>query len=241
MVAATSVTLSRRKTSTGSFFPVRTAVYEYYTGVGSDSDHGRLGDLKLVTIREGTSSGSIIDQKYYRYYKQFGYSIAQAPYSSFEWGGTNNSYPPWGTDPIYPQDADNSVVSGIRLVVEGESFSRMAANYASYATQSDETLKPFAINHYTYETLGRLQLEFRSLWFNGVHGDEPSLYAVSSDFRSLARRRMQYVHRRPGRVRIRVPRESCNDRHGKRQLRTEHLANEDHRVSARHNTRRSLG
>ncbi|MDZ4850142.1 MAG: RHS repeat-associated core domain-containing protein [Pirellulaceae bacterium] len=147
-----NATLSRRNSSVDPYVAVRTAVYDYYTGEGTDSDYGRLGDLKVVTIRDGSITGALIDQKYYRYYKQSGLEIVPSSFNN-----ENN-----GTDPTFsPIEGDNSVWSGLKMVVENESFSRMAASIPTFLTASDEALKPFVNNFYEYERWGDYNWNFR--------------------------------------------------------------------------------
>jgi len=57
-----SVTL-RRQVGGGAWVTVQTVSYEYY---GASDSNGNLGDLKRVTLSDG--SGSVLDQWYYRYY-----------------------------------------------------------------------------------------------------------------------------------------------------------------------------
>ena len=158
-VLLSSVTHERRSGLSGTFSAIRTASYQYYNGEGPDAANGRLGDLKLVTIRDGGLSGSIIDQKYYRYYKFFGYARTTSS------GPTNNLTTTGGTDTTYPrytaawndpffnifQSADNSVWSGLRSTVENESFTRMVATVPSYETATDAQIKPYVNNFYRYE------------------------------------------------------------------------------------------
>ena len=57
----------RVATGTGSGFTTeRSVTYSYYTGLESGS-HGRLGDLKLAQVRDGGTSATVIDSKFYRY------------------------------------------------------------------------------------------------------------------------------------------------------------------------------
>lgn len=57
-----SVAHTQRDTTGGTFNPVRAVVYSYYNGEGTDAAHGRLGDLKLATIRQGNTSGPTLER-----------------------------------------------------------------------------------------------------------------------------------------------------------------------------------
>jgi hypothetical protein len=68
-VLISAVSLETRASSSASYVAIRSATYDYYTGDGTGADFGRLGDLKLVTVHDGGTSGSAIDHTYYRYSK----------------------------------------------------------------------------------------------------------------------------------------------------------------------------
>ncbi len=108
--------------------------------------HGRLGDLRLVTIRSGSLTGAIIDQKYYRYYKLWEYSVAGSG------GPTNNSATTGGTDATFTQrPLQTSINTGIKSIVQGESFQRLVSSNPSYTAVSDAVLKGYANKFYEYE------------------------------------------------------------------------------------------
>ncbi len=172
-VLLSEVSLMRRDTSAGSFYAVRTATYDYYTGnlTGADAENGRLGDLKLVTIHDGDSSGDVIDQSYYRYYKMSGYSRTPddngATNNPATTGGTDATFPTYTsswTDPFhnYQQGADNSVWSGLKSVVEGASLTRLAANYTNYTAASDAQIKPFVDHFFNYERWGDFRWDYET-------------------------------------------------------------------------------
>ena len=142
----TGVTLSQSTTTVGPYNPVRSANYDYYNGEGADSMHGRLGDLRLVTIRSGSLTGSVIDQKYYRYYKLWEYSVTGSAGPTNYWATTG------GTDTTFTQrPLQNSINTGIKSIVQGESFQRLVAINPSYAAVSDTVLKGFTNKFYEYE------------------------------------------------------------------------------------------
>lgn len=142
----TGVTLSQSTTTVGPYNPVRSATYDYYNGEGADSMHGRLGDLRLVTVRSGSLTGTIIDQKYYRYYKLWEYSVTGSAGPTNYWATTG------GTDTTFTQrPLQNSINTGIKSIVQGESFQRLVANNPSYTTVSDTILKGYTNKFYEYE------------------------------------------------------------------------------------------
>lgn len=154
-----SVSHTRRATSAGAFTAVRSVTYTYYTGEGTDAEHGRLGDLKLATIHDGGTGGAVIDQKYYRYNKMWGYARkldgnpANNPATA---GGTDTTFTRYTTnwnDPFFNvfQSADNQLWSGLKMAVEGEAFSRLTANYSNYEAATDNQVKPYVNNFYRYE------------------------------------------------------------------------------------------
>jgi len=114
----------RRDSAASPDVAVRSVTYDYYNGEGADSDHGRLGDLKLAIIRVGAISGSTIDHTYYRYYTQWGYSRSGDPSPTGNiatMGGTDTTFTrnttAWN-DPYFNifQPADNTVYSGLGSV-----------------------------------------------------------------------------------------------------------------------------
>jgi YD repeat-containing protein len=144
---------------------IRQAVYDYYTGRLSDGmggyvndPNGRLGDLRTVAIEDG--SGNIISQDYYRYYKLTG----ESTYTGDQ-GPTNDPATTGGPDPLQPSEAatydptdpgshDILVATGLKTVVQGASFDRMAAAVANYQTASDSALQPYVDNFFNYERWG---------------------------------------------------------------------------------------
>ena len=116
--------MQRQGTTNGPWVNVRTAAYEYYTGEGSDAANGRLGDLRLVTIKD--ASGTAIDHTYYRYYKFNGYTkqSTNPTYNTpAKTGGTDSSFPAQAeTTGTGGQPADNSVTSGVEVGVYGRSL-----------------------------------------------------------------------------------------------------------------------
>ena len=141
---------------------IRQAVYDYYTGRLSDGNggyindpNGRLGDLRTVSIEDG--SGNVISQDYYRYYKLTGES-----YYTGNQGPTNDSATTGGPDPLQPSEVygynpqspawtDVLLNSGLKTVVQGASFSRMAAAVSNYQTASDSAIQPYVDNFFQYE------------------------------------------------------------------------------------------
>jgi RHS repeat-associated protein len=173
-----SAILQRRASTLSAWEDVRTVEYSYYDGEGVDSDHGRLGDLKLVTIRDGGIAGDIIDHEYYRYYKMSGYTINGSI------GPTGNSATMGGTDTTYPATyyADNTITSGLKMVVRGESFARMIAEYPSYEGESDADLKKFANNFYAYERWADYQWSYD----NYANGDYDQAYHRYTRYRVVS-------------------------------------------------------
>jgi hypothetical protein len=117
-----SATLQRRANSSASWVSVRAAEYTYYTGEGSDSDYGRLGDLKKVVIRDyqrDAVNGEVVDNKYYRYNKFW--TPEYTGLSGYDLKGPGNDpATTGGTDTTYAQQAgDTTVFSGLRTIVEG--------------------------------------------------------------------------------------------------------------------------
>ncbi len=142
-----SATLWRKDTSSSPFDVVRSASYSYYSGVGSDSDHGRLGDLKLVNIHDGDVNSGVIEQKYYRYYKQWAQSRKGEPgrqTTSTQWRNGCDIHSLYNSmeRPYYTtfQPADNAVLSGLKSVVEGAAFSRLIAANPNYTSASDQVI-----------------------------------------------------------------------------------------------------
>ena len=140
---------------------VRQAVYDYYTGRLSNGmggytndPNGRLGDLRTVTIDDG--SGNAISGSYYRYYKFTGESdLTSSP------GPTNVEATTGGPDPLQPAisgagptDPDAFVYSGLKTVVTDAAFSRLAGAVSGYQTASDATIQPYINNFFTFERWG---------------------------------------------------------------------------------------
>ena len=164
-----TVTLERSNGS-GGWISVRRTNYTYYTGRlwnGSswqNDPNGRLGDLKLAVVQDAVISGSTtwetIDTKYYRYYKLTGESYANGAD-----GPTNDSATTGGPEPIQPRadisynpnspsPFDIKVMSGLKTVIEGESFARMAAAFPSYESASDDDIMSFVNHYFEYERWG---------------------------------------------------------------------------------------
>ncbi|WP_406694559.1 hypothetical protein V5E97_26160 [Singulisphaera sp. Ch08] len=162
-----SVTLERPDGLSG-WIAVQRAQYTYYTGRVSDGlggwlndPDGRLGDLKLAQIDNASGSGGSItwhgvDTKYYRYYKFTGesnYVTSKGPTNaSATTGGPNPIQPAYGSyNPISPDPLDMLVFSGLKTVVEGAEYARMAAAIPGYQTASDSSLKPYVNHYFKYE------------------------------------------------------------------------------------------
>jgi hypothetical protein len=160
------VALEQRPNSTSSWTTIQGANYYYYTGDGSDSAYGHLGDLKLVTMwNEGPDSIQVVTgQDYYRYYKFWG-TVYNSDVDYAEQGPTDIPATAGGTDDTYPKNADEVELggledyvlsSGLSVVVQGENFSRLLAAYGSISaidssstTQAD--LTPYADNTFSYQ------------------------------------------------------------------------------------------
>ncbi|HXE54301.1 MAG TPA: hypothetical protein VN541_14855, partial [Tepidisphaeraceae bacterium] len=140
---------------------IRSASYLYYNGTGLDSasparsvntSDGRLGDLESVTITD--ASGNVINQDYYRYYKLTG---EQDPSSSNPASATNNESTTGGPSPLQPAYSsqnpypDNYVFSGLKTVVQGASFDRLAAAVPNYLTTDDSGIQPYVNNFFNDE------------------------------------------------------------------------------------------
>ncbi|MFT3787346.1 MAG: hypothetical protein QM770_14460 [Tepidisphaeraceae bacterium] len=145
---------------------IRSVTYDYYTGVtgNSDSAYGRLGDLKLAQVHEGGTTGSVIDSKYYRYYKFTGvnYDAQISGVSQFvNPGPTNDPTTTGGSDTTFPAPTTPSgykqiVASGLRTVVEGAAYDRMVTHFgvtttADLGTISPEAIRAFADHDFQYE------------------------------------------------------------------------------------------
>ncbi len=109
----------------GGYTDERSTTYSYYTGAetGAAAGHGRLGDLKLVEVRDGGTSAEVIEGKYYRY-------------ASLEADGTT---------------AVEDGYTLLKSAFEGEAFDRMAAAYPSFETASDGDIEPFVDHYFEYE------------------------------------------------------------------------------------------
>jgi RHS repeat-associated protein len=127
--------------------------------------------LKLVTIKDHqrNTAGETVDQKYYRYNKLYGRAfdgntdsdanIELPGYSTR--GPTNVLATTGGTDTTFPRDTDNSdsvvdnvVMSGLKSVIEGASFSRLAANLggvSDFADDADAVVNAYAQYAFQYE------------------------------------------------------------------------------------------
>ncbi len=161
-----TVTLERSNGS-GGWISVRRTNYTYYTGRvwnGSswqNDPNGRLGDLKLAEVQDavisGTTTWETVDTKYYRYYKFTGET-----YSGGAEGPTNNSATTGGPAPVEPRrdmtysstspDAmDAKVMSGLKTVIEGPSFSRMVAEIPNYDAASDDDIESYVNHFFKYE------------------------------------------------------------------------------------------
>lgn len=171
----TSVQFQQWITSSSQWVAVRTAAYTYYQGDGRDTAgntvntaDGRLGDLELVTV---TDSGSnVLSRAYYRYYKLTGTSNNVSSIGPTNNPQTTGGGPPlqpaWSNQAPYSSGATNSnnpyadvqVSSGLKMVVEGPSFDRMAAafpsNPAGYLTATDASLVQYANDYFKYERWG---------------------------------------------------------------------------------------
>jgi RHS repeat-associated protein len=157
------VTLERSSNGGSSWSTVRLVDYTYYTGRVSsgggfvNDSNGRLGDLKLAEVKD--AAGSVIDTKYYRYYKFTG----EGDITVLSKGPTNQHATTGGPDPVNPADGydpDNPdyynvyVTSGLKSVTEGASFSRLAANHSDYSNATDTQLKTYLDNYFEYERWG---------------------------------------------------------------------------------------
>lgn len=119
-----------------------------------------------------TAQPPVTDTRYYRYYKFTGESWYTSAYpytydtTTVSKGPQNTSYTTLGPnpfapiipngsltsyDPTNPQAGDSLVFSGLKTVVEGPSYARMAAANSSYQSASDSTLKPFVDHFFVYE------------------------------------------------------------------------------------------
>ena len=165
-----SVSLVRRANSSSSFQDVRAATYDYYTGDGADAANGRLGDLKLVTIHDGSATGDVIDHDYYRYNKLWGYT-RQADTGPTDnvltMGGTDSTYTHYTSswsDPYihYHQGADDTVWSGLKTVVDGAAYDRLAANVSSIGTASDAQVQPYVNHFFTYSRWGDFRWDYEN-------------------------------------------------------------------------------
>lgn len=142
---------------------IRSVEYEYYTGTESEDTklYGRFGDLKLVTIKD--ASGATIDQKFYRYNKLYGKVFRSL--TGYETNGpTNDPNTTGGTDTTYPQKLisngdswdDTVVTSGLKTVVEGAAFTRLAANRGSITTFQDDAdayISPYATFTFVHDRI----------------------------------------------------------------------------------------
>jgi hypothetical protein len=146
----------------GPWTTVRSAEYTYYTGtVGNDTDkHGRLGDLKTVVIKDHqrNSNGEVVEQKYYRYVKQYAtYDDAAAAYNYTGMGPADDPATSGGTDTDFSiQTDDVYVTSGLKSVFEGPAFARLAANrgaVSSFQDDADIDVNLYASNVFTYQRI----------------------------------------------------------------------------------------
>jgi hypothetical protein len=169
-----SITLQQRSSSTDTWHVVRTANYTYYNGDGTDNagnsvnvDDGRLGDLEQVTITD--LRGSIVTQDYYRYYKLTGDAYdSQSAATSYvpppsptnvpeTTGGPSPLELGYGSDGVQGHANTNNpymddfVFSGLKTVVQGPSLDRLAAAVPNFRTSTDDAIKPYVDNFYSYE------------------------------------------------------------------------------------------
>ena len=160
-----AVTLQRPNGS-GGWSSIRRSSYTYYTGrswsgtAWTNDPNGRLGDLKLAEVQTPGSSGATwdtIDTKYYRYYKFTGESFdggSQGPTNHSATTGGPAPLKPRGDmayNPASPNILDAKVSSGLKTVVEGASFARLAASLPDYAAASDNDIKPYVDHYFKYE------------------------------------------------------------------------------------------
>ncbi len=164
-----SVTL-QRSDGAGGWRPVRRTLYTYYTGRKSNGSggwtndpNGRLGDLQLARVEDAVQSGGsviweTVDNKYYRYYKFTGevYSLNQDAAGPTNNSGTTGGPDPlqpgtWGYNPAAPTGYNARVSSGLKTVVEGTAFARLAAAVPDYLAASDEIIKTYVNHFFKYE------------------------------------------------------------------------------------------
>jgi RHS repeat-associated protein len=144
---------------------IRKAVYDYYTGrlpdgMGGyiDDPNGRLGDLRSVTIEDG--SGNTITQDYYRYYKFTGesdYTGDQGPGNDPATTGGPDPLQPTADvtyDPTDPGSGDILVTSGLKTVVTDASFTQLSSAIPGYQTASDTAIQPYVNHLFNYERWG---------------------------------------------------------------------------------------
>lgn len=99
-----------------------------------------------------TDAHQLTDQTYYRYYKFHGYNFYADPghggYVADVHAITSDGFDrSGGTDVVFPQtytdynlsdsQLDNAVFSGLKSVVHGDAFTRLAANYSSFDALAD--------------------------------------------------------------------------------------------------------
>ncbi|HEX8522849.1 MAG TPA: RHS repeat domain-containing protein, partial [Tepidisphaeraceae bacterium] len=158
-----AVTMKRRTGTSGSWTKIQAADYSYYTGatLSAESAFGRLGDLKLVTIKDyqRNPSGDVVDQKYYRYDQLHGVqydgtegNVTLSGYGSR--GPTNDPITTGGTSTLFEESGDTTVLSGLKSVFEGAAFARLAANRGSisaFADDADVDVNPYANYVFAYE------------------------------------------------------------------------------------------
>jgi RHS repeat-associated protein len=150
------VTLQHHTNSGAAWIDDRSAEYTYYTGdtnagTSGAAFNGRLGDLHTVTIKD--AAGNVIDQKYYRYNKEFTSNGSNTQDETIN--GTNVT---GGSDMTLWQtgdDADHTLVlSGLKSATEGAFYSRLTANNGTSLSTldglSDATVNAYANNSFVY-------------------------------------------------------------------------------------------
>ncbi len=97
-----------------------------------------------------------ISTDYYRYYKFTGesdYYASEGVTNGSAWTGGPDPYSPInGTyNPNSPSTYDDLLFSGLKTVVTGDAFNRLAAAYPDYSSATDTQVNAYANNYFQYE------------------------------------------------------------------------------------------
>ena len=147
---ATEIDLQRSTDGGSTWTTVRKVLYDYYTGEtspGVADVNGRLGDLRLVTIEDG--SGAALDHKYYRYYTVEGGYMSSPNYASPSSDAPSDAGS-YSFDPRFGSTG-NTLLSCVKDVFEGNAYVRLSANVSNYQTASESSIDPYATYVFDYQ------------------------------------------------------------------------------------------